>query len=93
MVGVGKGGSGAGCGGVGSGGSSACARSALVATRRLAEGASDAGFYRAKVLTARFYAEQVLPQAAGHLRAVEAGATTLALLFTGIYRWGVRGLL
>jgi hypothetical protein len=56
------------------------ARAALVASRRLAEGASDAEFYRAKVLTARFYAEQFLPQVTGHLRAIEAGAATLSAL-------------
>jgi alkylation response protein AidB-like acyl-CoA dehydrogenase len=56
------------------------ARAALAASRCLAGGASDAEFYRAKVLTARFYAEQFLPQATGHLRAIEAGAATLAAL-------------
>jgi hypothetical protein len=56
------------------------ARSAAIATRRLAGGATDAAFYRAKILTATFYAEQVMPQAAAHLRAIEAGAATLSAL-------------
>jgi hypothetical protein len=56
------------------------ARAALVASRRLAEGASDPDFYRAKVLTARFFGEQFLPQATAHLRAIEAGAGTLTAL-------------
>jgi alkylation response protein AidB-like acyl-CoA dehydrogenase len=56
------------------------ARSAVVASQRLAEGAADAAFYRAKILTATFYAEQVTPQATAHLRALESGAATLNAL-------------
>jgi acetyl-CoA carboxylase carboxyltransferase component len=56
------------------------ARSAVIATQRLAEGAADADFYRAKILTATFYAEQVIPQATAHLCALEAGAATLSAL-------------
>ena len=39
------------------------ARAALVAAQRLAEGDGDADFYRAKIATARFYADHVLVQA------------------------------
>jgi hypothetical protein len=39
------------------------ARSASIATRRLANGASDREFLLAKLATAEFYATQVLPQA------------------------------
>jgi acyl-CoA dehydrogenase len=39
------------------------ARSADIAARKLASGASDAEFMRAKLTTARFYAGQVLPRA------------------------------
>jgi 3-(methylthio)propanoyl-CoA dehydrogenase len=55
------------------------ARAALIARERLAAGASgpDRDFYRAKLLTARFYAEQFLPLATAHLRAVQAGPDTL----------------
>ena len=54
------------------------ARSALVASRllRTASG-SDAVFLQDKIGTARFYAEQLLPQAAGLLPAVTAGAGPL----------------
>jgi hypothetical protein len=53
------------------------ARSAAAAQRALAEGRGDAGFLTQKVLTARFYAEQLLPQAAGLAPAVTAGPEDL----------------
>ncbi len=62
-------------------------RSALIAHRRLEApatmgtdagradaGRADAGFYEAKILTARFYADQLLPQAPGLAHAVLHGA-------------------
>jgi len=54
------------------------ARSALAASRLLgtADGA-DAAFLREKIATASFYAGQLLPQAAGLLPAVTAGAGPL----------------
>jgi len=54
------------------------ARSALAASRllRTADGA-DAAFLQEKIDTARFYAGQLLPQAAGLLPAVTAGAGPL----------------
>ena len=48
------------------------ARGAAAAERLLAEGAEDTEFLEAKRLTARFYAETLLPQHAGFLAAVEA---------------------
>jgi 3-(methylthio)propanoyl-CoA dehydrogenase len=48
-------------------------RAALAAERRLDEGTGDAAFLGQKILTARFYAEQLLPQAAGLIPAVTAG--------------------
>ena len=48
------------------------AKGAAAAERRLAEDAEDAEFLEAKRLTARFYAETLLPQYAGLLAAVEA---------------------
>ncbi|MDQ2693941.1 MAG: acyl-CoA dehydrogenase [Pseudomonadota bacterium] len=55
------------------------ARAALAARRRLAAGA-DADFYRARLVSARFYAEQILPRAGALAAAVASGATaTLAL--------------
>jgi acyl-CoA dehydrogenase len=50
------------------------ARAALAAQRRLAAGDGEAGFYRAKVSTARFYAEHVLVRAPGLARTVVTGA-------------------
>src|ERR687898_1466055 len=50
------------------------ARSAPAANRALANGnGDDEGFLRQKIVTARFYAEQLLPQAAGLAPAVQAG--------------------
>ena len=54
-------------------------RQALTAQRKLAAGGGD-DFCRAKLVTARFYAEQVLPQAAAMLGPVTAGAGTLFAL-------------
>jgi 3-(methylthio)propanoyl-CoA dehydrogenase len=53
------------------------ARSARAAVRALDEGRGDAEFLRQKVVTARFYSEQILPQAAGLAPAVTAGPADL----------------
>jgi alkylation response protein AidB-like acyl-CoA dehydrogenase len=53
------------------------ARSAQAAQRLLDEGDGDADFLRQKLVTARFYAEQFLPQAAGLVPAVTAGPADL----------------
>jgi acyl-CoA dehydrogenase len=50
------------------------ARAALAAHRRLAEGVGEAGFYRAKLATARFYGDHVLVRASGLARTVVTGA-------------------
>jgi 3-(methylsulfanyl)propanoyl-CoA dehydrogenase len=50
------------------------ARAALAAHRRLSEGGGEAGFYRAKLATARFYADHVLVRAQGLARTVVSGA-------------------
>lgn len=56
------------------------ARAALAAQRKLAAGDSDAAFYRAKVATARFFADQDLSRARGLAEAtMHAGASTMAL--------------
>ena len=56
------------------------ARSALIAAKRLADVQGDANFYRAKIATARFYADYHLPQAAALKHAVvSAGESILAL--------------
>ncbi|UXJ52163.1 acyl-CoA dehydrogenase C-terminal domain-containing protein [Pseudomonas citronellolis] len=55
-------------------------RMALVARQKLEEGAAEAGFYQAKLATADFYFARLLPRAAAHLAAVEAGGETLMRL-------------
>ena len=53
------------------------ARAALAAREQLQKGDGDAGFLEAKVATARFYAEQLLPQTSGLLPQVTAGSGPL----------------
>ncbi|MCB1014503.1 MAG: acyl-CoA dehydrogenase, partial [Acidimicrobiales bacterium] len=53
------------------------ARQALAATERAASGEGDADFLVAKVATARFYAENTLPQALGLVAPVTSGAAGL----------------
>ncbi|OBV39327.1 acyl-CoA dehydrogenase [Janthinobacterium psychrotolerans] len=56
------------------------ARAAVAAQQRLGEGSGDAAFYKAKISTARFFADHVLSQAPG-LRAaiVDGSAGVMAL--------------
>ncbi|HUS60852.1 MAG TPA: acyl-CoA dehydrogenase C-terminal domain-containing protein, partial [Acidimicrobiales bacterium] len=55
------------------------ARQAVAATGALADATpGDKGFYEGKVLTARFYCEQLLPQAAGLVPAITATNRDLA---------------
>ncbi len=56
------------------------ARAALAARRHLDAGEGDARFYDAKLKTARFYAESILPQSAGLLAAIVHGAQTVMAL-------------
>jgi 3-(methylthio)propanoyl-CoA dehydrogenase len=50
-------------------------RSASIAQRRLTEaGGGDAAFYEAKILTARFYADYILPQSSGLAHSIVYGA-------------------
>ncbi|MFS8585682.1 MAG: acyl-CoA dehydrogenase [Acidimicrobiia bacterium] len=53
------------------------ARSARAARRLLDAGEGDADFLRQKLVTAKFYAEQILPQASGLAPAVTAGPADL----------------
>jgi len=56
------------------------ARAALIATEQLAGGADDAAFLKAKIATARFYADHVLSRAGAYRIAIVSGAAgTLAL--------------
>ena len=55
-------------------------RAAIAAAGQLGQANGDAGFLQTKVKTARFYADNILPQAAGLATAVtEGGASTLAV--------------
>jgi acyl-CoA dehydrogenase len=56
------------------------ARAALIAKRRLDEGAEDYDFYRAKIATARFYAEHVLPLAQSCRQEIVNGSTSVLAL-------------
>jgi alkylation response protein AidB-like acyl-CoA dehydrogenase len=56
------------------------ARSATAASRRLAAGDSDTDFFEAKIITARFFAEQVLPVAGAYRKALESGSEAVMAL-------------
>jgi alkylation response protein AidB-like acyl-CoA dehydrogenase len=53
------------------------ARAALIARARLAEGAEDAAFYKAKITTARFYFDRILPQATAAFLAIKSGKASM----------------
>jgi hypothetical protein len=44
-----------------------------VARTRIAEGGSDTGFHEAKLATARFYMERVMPETSAHLARISSG--------------------
>ncbi|HKP66036.1 MAG TPA: acyl-CoA dehydrogenase [Casimicrobiaceae bacterium] len=56
------------------------ARSAKIASDRLQTGGGDPGFMRAKIATARFYAECLLPQADALAQSVVNGSVTVLAL-------------
>jgi hypothetical protein len=56
------------------------ARQALAAKSRVATGSGDPGFLDTKIVTARFYCEQILPQSGGLLGAITAGSADLLAL-------------
>ena len=53
------------------------ARAALVANRKLGAKKGDTSFLRAKLATAHFYADHVLPRALAHAAAVQAGSASV----------------
>ena len=55
-------------------------RMAEASTALLANGAEDADFHRAKLVTARFYAERILTETQSLRRKIEAGAESLMAL-------------
>ena len=56
------------------------ARLALNAKAQLDSGAADKGYLESKIVTARFYAEQLLPRVDGYAPAVTAGSRDLFAL-------------
>ena len=54
--------------------------SALKAAARLESGGGDESFLKAKVVTARFYCEHLLPRAGACLAAIEAGPDSMMAL-------------
>ena len=55
-------------------------RALLVAEKALAGGSNDAGFMKAKIATARFYADQILTRAPGTRDAIVEGADSVMAL-------------
>ena len=55
-------------------------RMALVAQRKLEEGAGEAAYYQAKLATAEFYFSRLLPRAHAHVAAAQAGSEVLMRL-------------
>ena len=53
------------------------AKMAKVAQQKLALGDEDKAFYQAKIKTARFYFQRILPRAQGHAACVENGASSM----------------
>ncbi len=51
-----------------------------VASKKLAEGAADADFYKAKLVTAKFYFDRLLPRCDAHAAAARAGASGIMSL-------------
>ena len=56
------------------------ARAARIAAGRLTQAQGDANFHRAKIATARFYAESILPQASGLARSITGGSESVLAL-------------
>jgi len=53
------------------------ARTAKIAAEKLPQANGDAGFYQAKLVTARFYMERILPQAGGLWTSIRAGKASM----------------
>ena len=56
------------------------ARAALTAHKAIKNGTEDKAFYKAKIHTARFYFERILPRTRMHLAAIESGSDNLMAL-------------
>jgi butyryl-CoA dehydrogenase len=56
------------------------ARAAMIAKQQLDAGAEEFDFYRAKIGTARFFAEHILPQAVAYKAAIVNGSDSALAL-------------
>jgi hypothetical protein len=56
------------------------ARAAAAAARRLAAGDPDKEFFHAKIISARFFAEQVMPVVSAYRKALESGSEAVMAL-------------
>jgi len=56
------------------------ARAAVVASEKLAGGSAETEFLQAKIITAKFYAEQILPRAQSHAATIAMGGETMMSL-------------
>ncbi len=59
------------------------ARSAAVAQKKLADGSSETAFYQAKLKTARFYFQRILPRNEGLAVSLNAGSDSLMAMDVG----------
>lgn len=55
-------------------------RSAKIATGKLADAGPDAGFYKTKLVTARFFIERILPQVGALLASIKSGKAAMMAL-------------
>ncbi|WP_026438877.1 acyl-CoA dehydrogenase C-terminal domain-containing protein [Acidocella facilis] len=55
-------------------------RSAKIATGKLADAGADAGFYKTKLVTARFFIERILPQVGALLASIKSGKAAMMAL-------------
>ena len=53
------------------------AKMALVAQQKLAEGSTEEAFYTAKIQTAKFYFDRILPRTLAHAQMISAGAESM----------------
>ena len=53
------------------------AKMALLAQQKLAEGTTEEAFYTAKIQTARFYFDRILPRTLAHAQMISAGAESM----------------
>ena len=53
------------------------AKAAKIASQKLAEGTDEAAYYKAKIVTARFFFERLLPSATARFMAITSGKASM----------------